>query len=396
MLKRILCALLVFMLLPVLPAMAEESDADILTLDELRLWVNDYKIRAMTTQPLNDPTAPESLTEDGYAFVYDFATLYMDIPEMSADSVVQAMVIYSSEETGLRGVNIDDSAQKVLAAYYTENGDLVGNSDEALLYAFDLLPEGGYIGVLHRDGQRIQVIDYAVYEQPPTGGDGYTNAGVTYTLMNNNVTAIRVYGLNNRFDIEGVAVALERAQRLRGETTYSQVFMSFDGSELAPFDGDDLIFAGIHFAALTPEDAVAAFGDATEDVWLPNGEGWLRMMQFTSCEAIFSYDNARQTCQVTNMTIDTDLLEGPRSVRVGDTVASVINRFRNGEGDYDGMTEIFYGSEEEGVFGSAEYRADATVLLRYGTVTEENVPVVMYLFFSDQSILSEILLMVNE
>ena len=395
MLKRMLCLLFVLTLLPVWPAWAEESGADILTLEELRQWVNDYKIRAMATQPLNDPTAPDSLTEDGYLFIYDFARLYMDGPEMTADSEVQALVIYDAEESGLRGVAVDDPAADALAAYYTENEDLVGNSRQALLYAVDLMPVGGYTGIVHRDGQRIQVIDYSVYEQAPTGGDGYTDAGILYTVEDGLVTAIRAYGLNDRIETEDVAAAMESARKLNAEATYSQVQTSLVGTELAPFDSEDMIFSGIDFPTLTPEDAVAAFGEALEDVWLDDDNGYMRTMQFANCEMTFLYDAARQNGRVKTLTINSDGLEGPRSVRVGDTVAGVRSRFRNGEGEDSGLREVLYGSEESGVFGTAEYGEDASAVLRYGALSEDGARVLMYLNF-EQLYLSEIILMINE
>lgn len=395
MLKRMLCLLFVLMMLPVAWVVAEESNADILTLEELWQWGNAYKERAMTTQPYNDPLAAESNTEDGYMFVYEFGVLYMDRPEMTEDSELQALVIYSSEEEGLRGVRVDDPSRLVLDAYYTENVDLVGNRNEALLYAVDLMPGGLYVGTLRRDGQRIQVIDYAVYEQPSTGADGYTDAGIRYTVENDNVTAIRAYGLNTRVQTEDVAVALEAARRLAGESTYSQVTISYVGSELEPFGSEDMIFAGMDFVSLTAEDAIAALGDPMEDVWLEDDGGYMRVMQFASCDVTFFYDSAQQNGRVVNMMIDTDLLEGPRSVRVGDTVASVINRFRNGEGAFDGTTEMLYGTEESGTFGVMAYGDDASVTIRYGAVSEEGTPVIMYLRF-DQMYLQEILLYVNE
>ena len=395
MLKRIMCLLFVLtLLLPVLPVTAEESGADILMLEELRHWANDYKIRALASTPLNDPYAPESDTDDGYMFVYDFATLYMDGPEMTPDSVVQALVILSSEEEGLRGVRVDDPAQLVLDAYYTENPDLVGTSDRALLYAIDLMPEGGYTGILHRNGQRIEVIDYAVYEQPSTGGDGYTDAGIMYTVQDNNVTAIRAYGLDTRFLAGDVAAVLEDARELGAEASYSQVQTSYVGTDLEPFNSEDLIFAGISFASLIPEDAVEAFGEPLEDVELEDGDGWMRVMHFENCHVTFLYDAARQTCRVKNMTIDTDQMEGPRSVRVNDTLASVMNRFRHSEGEYSGTTEILYGDGNSAAFGMAEYGPEANIL-RYGAESEDGTPVIMYLSF-EPIYLKEILLLVNE
>lgn len=395
MLKRMLCLLFVLtLLLPVLPVMAEESGADILMLEELRQWANDYKIRALASRPLNDPYAEESNTDDGYMFVYDFATLYMDGPEMTPDSVVQALVILSSEEEGLRGVRVDDPAQFVLDAYYTENPDLVGTSDRALLYALDLMPAGGYTGILHRNGQRIEVIDYTVYEQPSTGGDGYTYAGIMYTVQDNNVTAIRAYGLDTRFLAGDVAAALEDARELGEQASYSKVQTSYTGTDLEPFNSEDLIFAGISFTSLTPEDAEEAFGEPLEDVWLDNVDSWMRVMQFENCHVTFLYDAARQTCRVKNMTIDNDRLEGPRSVRVGDTFASVLNRFRHSEGEYSGTTETLYGDGNGTTFGMAEYGAEANVL-RYGAESEDGTPVIMYLSF-EPIYLGEILLLVNE
>lgn len=395
MLKRMLCLFFVLMLLPLWPALAEENSGEILTLEELRAWVDGYKARALATQPLNDPAAAESLSEDGYMFVYEFATLYMDGPEMTEDSEIQALVVYSSDEAGLRGVRVDDSTELVLAAYYTENPDLIGSRDEALLYAVNLMPEGVYIGRLHRDGQRIQVIDYAVYEQPSTGGDGYMDAGIMYTVQDNNVTAIRAYGLNSRFGAQDVDAALAEARQLGDEASYSKVYTSYVGSELEPFNSEDLLFAGMDFANLTPEEAIEALGEPQEDVWQEDAGGYMRRMQFASCDVTFVYDMAREKGHVVNMMIDTDLLEGPRSVRVGDTLSSVLNRFLNGEGAYDNGREPLYGSEESGDYGLLEYRTDASFALYYGTHSEEGTPVTMYLNF-DQQYLLEILLVVNE
>ena len=395
MLKRMLCMLIVLALLPVFPALAEESNAEILTLEELRQWVSDYKIRALATKPLNDPTAEESATEDGYMFVYEFGTLYMDRPEMTADSLVQALVITSEEEADLRGVRVDDQAETVLAAYYTENADLVGNSEQALLYAIDVMPVGAYVADVHRDGQRIQVLDYSVYEQPPTGGNGYTDAGILYTLSNGLVSAIRAYGLTTLVQAEDVAAILENARKLGAETTYSQVLTSQDGAELEVFSSEDMIFSGIDFPTLTPEDAMEAFGAATEDVWLEDVDGYMRVMHFESCEVIFLYDSAREKGHVKSLTIDTDSMEGPRSLRVGDSVASVRSRFRSGEGEDLGISEVLYGSEESGVFGTADYGTDASALLRYGALSEDGERVLLYLNF-EQLNLREIILMINE
>ena len=73
-----------------------------------------------------------------------------------------------------------------------------------------------------------------------------------------------------------------------------------------------------------------------------------------------------------------DELEGPRAVRVGDSFASVYNRFRNGEGEYqDNDVEILYGAEAEGDFGAAYYGENASATLRYGVVLEDGRRIIL-------------------
>ena len=189
-------------------------------------------------------------------------------------------------------------------------------------------------------------------------------------------------------------MALEDARELGAEASYSRVQTSYVGTDLEPFNSEDMIFAGIEFTSLTPEDAEAAFGEPLEDVEMEDGDGWMRVMHFESCHVTFLYDAARQTCRVKNMTIDNDRLEGPRSVRVGDTFASVLNRFRHSEGEYSDTTEILYGDENGSTFGMAEYGEEA-IILRYGAESEEGTPVIMRLSF-EQIYLTEILLQVND
>ena len=120
-----LLILLVAALMMLPCAMAEESAADTLLMQELTEWAARYQARALSSEPLNDPR--ESLTSDGYEFIYDFATLYADKPVMKADTVVSAVVVTSPEEEGPRGVGIDDTTSVVLSAFYTENPALRGS-----------------------------------------------------------------------------------------------------------------------------------------------------------------------------------------------------------------------------------------------------------------------------
>lgn len=396
MMKKCVALFLALMMVLSLTTAVAESDADALDYDELMNWAEGFKARALAAEaPLNDPTEEAAYTEDGYAFVYDFATLYMDRPEMTADSVLQAVVVYSPEEQGPRGTGVDQLSSEVLNAFYNENDDLQGDSSFAALYVSDTMPAGALWGWVQRDGQRIETIQYAVHEQLSSGGDGYTDCGLVYTLSDNLVAAIRAYGLNETISADEVRSNLDAVQEVSEKTEYAQVPTSINGSELEMFDRDDLIFSGLDFLSLTPEEAEARLGAAQEDDWMEDEGAYLRSMEFASCTMTFSYDAQKQNPTLEMLSIDMDGLEGPRCVRIGDTLSSVISRFRNGEGDYDGVSrEVLYGDGENAPYGLAEYGDDATAGLWYAAKLEDGRTVVLSMSF-EQMYLSDITLYVD-
>jgi hypothetical protein len=370
MFKRMICAALAMMLfLPcLLTAQAEDTDASALSWDELEEWVESYKTRAMETEPLNDPTEDEASSEDGYAFIYDFATLYMDRPEMTEEAQVRSLVITDADEVAPHNTTIDMRTSDVLSSYYTENSNLAGTESFAALYVSNLLPDSASWAWVQRDGQRIMTIQYAVHEQPATGGDGYTDAGLIYTIQDGLVAAIRAYGMDTRITAEEVQTNLEEVSQVSAQSYYTEVPSSTVGTDLTAFGEEDLVFSGVDFLNITPDEAVQELGDAREDDWMQDDTGeYLRTMEFASCTMTFLYDVNKENPKLDVMTIDTDQLEGPRCVRVGDTLSSVIQRFRHSDGDYDEdtSTEMLYGTSGEAPYGLAEYGTDASSTLMY-------------------------------
>ncbi len=372
------------------PALAAESEADTLLLQELTEWASRYHARALAEKPLAEPT----LTEDGYEFIYEFATFYAEEPVMSADTAINAIVLTSAAEAGPRGTAVDNPLSVILAAYYQENPDLRGSRDNAVLYSIDLLPESLQWAQVQRDGQRVQTVQYAVHEQMTTGGDGYTDAGVIYTLEEGIVGAIRVYGLSGRITEGQVYDVLTVLRDAALADEYAQVPFSYDGASLEKFGGEDLAFSGLDFAGMTAEDAEKALGEAIDDVWMEDGEGFIRTMTFAECEVTFLYDASKANCQVYMMMLTGDGVEGPRAVRLGDTFASVFNRFRNGEGEFDGAAEVLYGEEANGEFGIAQYGTDGSAQLRYGLVLEDGTKVVLQMHFTLMQ-LDEVMIYIN-
>ena len=387
--KKTMLWLLMALLLCLGCAAAEESTADTLVLSELREWAARYQERALDSKPLNDPA--ESLTGDGYEFIYDFATLYADKPVMNEKTVVNAVVITSPEEEGPRGVMVDDTLNAALAAFYNENPDMRGSRDNAVLYLIDLMPESLQWAEIQRDGQRVETVQYAVHEQLSTGGSGYSDAGLILTMQDGTVSAVRVYGLSGRISFDDVYVLRDRMQIAALADDYVQVPYSYDGASLEKFGGEDLIFSGMDFTTLTPDYVLMRMGEPLDDEWVEDETSAIRTMTFADCEIVFTCDKDGSNPQIYMMLITTPGMDGPRAVCVGETFSEVFNRFRNGEGEFDGVSrEELYGSEASGEFGVADYGSDASVTLRYGLVLDDGSRVVLHLTFTEM-VLTEIM-----
>ena len=372
----LMCALLPF------AAVAEETEADTLLYSEVVEWTDRYKARAMDAQPLNDPAA--SLTEEGYEFIYDFAILYADQPIMAADTVVYAVVVTDPMEEGPRGIRVDDTLAQVTATFYNENPDLVGSRENAVLYLIDMLPETLQWAEVQRNGQRVVTVQYAVHEQLTVGGEGYSDAGLILTMQDGTVSAIRAYGVESRITFDEVYDLRGRMQMAAQAADYQQVPMSYDGASLEKFSGADLIFSGMDFTTLTPDYVAMRLGAPMDDVTVQDGTMAIRTMVWEDCEITFLCNADGTNARVYMFYISGEGIDGPRAVCVGNTFPEVFNRFRNGEGEFDGVSrEVLYGSEESGEFGLANYGADGSVTLRYGLVLQDGTRVVLHMTFTE-------------
>ncbi len=380
--KMIVALLAVGMLMLPLAALAADNGANPLLLSELDAWSAHMMELARQEMPMNDPHDSEALTEDGYAYIYDFGTLYMDSPDIGEDTVLRAAVLLSDEEAGPRGVRLNDDAQTVLDAFYNENAQLVGSRSQAVLYLSDGMPGASYWGNVLRDGQRLEAIQYAVHV--PIGETGlYSDAGFVFTIQDGGVAAIRAYGLNQFIEADRVEATLGLMRIAANETEYRAVPVSASG-DTAVFGEEDLFISGLNFLSAKPEDAVTLFGQPIEDEWMnDDGAGWLRTMDFGGCELTFRCDRNKKNPRLTMLTVGAEGFEAPRGVCLGDSFSSVLNRFRFDAGAHTGVgTEVLYGAEGQPPFGVATYGEDASATLRYALAAGDGSQVVLSIAFT--------------
>ena len=376
-------------------AMAEEdSVAGVLEYGELMTWAESYLARARNLQPLNDPHAAEAYSEDGYQFVYDFGSLWLDSPEMTADSILRAVLITSEEELGPRDTHVDQTTAELLSSYYTENPTLLGDQGFAGIYQVNLLPEGAAWAWVQRDGQHIMAVQYAVQDQLATGGEGYTDAGLIYTIQEDLVAAIRAYGLDQTAQEEDVRANLLEVAQVFAAKDYVQYPLSYLGLDLEGLHAEEL--QAVPFLQANPEDLSARFGEPVEDTWLQDGDAWLRTMDYGDFEVTYAYDGRKANPALDGAEIVSGGVEGPRGLRIGDSFSSVYHRFRHGESSFDPdtLSELLYGDLNSASWGLVEYGEEADSVIRYATPWE-NGQALLYLSF-DQLTLQDITLLIQK
>jgi hypothetical protein len=360
-------ALLLTLSLCLFSSSALGDEAEMLRQDEM-IGLRDELVEMASSLPAETLTVYE---EDGtYRLDYDAFALYSDQTAIADDTVIDGLEITPSESTlsDMRGLKPGDSLEQLLAAYPLDNPSLSGTYDEAVLYISGELPGTVNTGRLVRDGSRALVVEHAVYAAQD---DEVYASYVVYTLQDDVITAIQVLMQDQPIALDEAKAELEALSLLQAKTEYS-AYRSDDPEELA---AEDLYFGGFDFIYGTPEQLIGILGTAQSDTWQQDGSNYLRILQWDGAQAIFNYDSARSLQKLNLLEIYEDLLEGPRGMRIGDTLTAVIGRVRHDAEDalYGDGTTAPYGRCSKSNDGTADVvyaisAEDGTVLLRLTVV----------------------------
>lgn len=205
---RALAAMLAALLLGLLPWMALADDAGALSEDELTAWTSRLLLDTRDLRPLNAPVDEQALTEDGYAFVYDFATLYFDRPARDASSVLQAVSLTAQTYAAPRGIRLGEDETALLATFGWQNPYLMGDGSLAAFYRVEDLPRAAYWSwARHDEDWRLTGVQCAVHVRQEE--DRYTDMGLRFELDAGAVSSIRAYGLSRSVSLEDVQANLD-------------------------------------------------------------------------------------------------------------------------------------------------------------------------------------------
>ena len=380
--KRLFCLLLTALLLcAAAPAVGEGEP---LTHTQLHSWAEGYMEAALGAKPLNDPAGAGPVKDEGFPFVYDFATLYMSLAEMTADSALRGLRIVSPAEWGPNATHCGQSAKEVLERFENGNPSLAGTRDYAVLYVVDDLPREARWGYVVRSGEDIQTIQYAVLTC--LDEDAYSDCGLLYQLEGGEVTEIVAYGLDNVISLSQAQAAVNLVlQQQSQEASFTPPTEPVDGRSLTAFGAEDLSFGSLRMPGTTPDQAEGVLGSFIT-VWKQEGNDWLMSYYCPSAELVWRCNQKKQQPSLQSVRLMDGTLAGPRGCRVGDSFAAVMERFRYGEGEYDGETELLYGIPGELPFGVAEYAGEGGALLRYACALEDGRMAVLVFHFENMTL----------
>ncbi len=378
--KRILSLLLAVLMLTgvslaeTVYTLPETEESASLTYEEMEIYLASL-VKAAQADPELDVTQTSQYGHSWLWASFRGGVLEIEEEQLTEDSIAFYAEL-SAEQADPRGLYLGDSLQQLLTVYPSDNPDLLGSYYDATLYVSGEKPEV-CVGWLLRDGQRVTEVVYTVYRWQE---DGVACLSIRFMLDQGVITGILI-GPRTMYTEEEALEEIGDIADSQEITDYFAYPQSEYGPDLGVFQREDLSFSGVDFLDLTAESALNAFGTAAEDAWTQDSTGeWLRILHWDGVSLILVYDVNRQFIKVDSLTVSADVLEGPRGVRVGDYLDTVIFRFRHSEGGFTDTGMTMYGDGETPPYGLLAYDAEGAALT-YALSLEDGETVLWYLTF---------------
>lgn len=384
--KKLMCLLLALLLFT-LPALAEPDaeESAPLTYEELEIYLTGLAAQARKE-------AATCVPGEGFASVQaSFGTLYIADESLDENTAILGVSL-AGEQEDPRGLELGDTLDSLLAAYPNDNDGLYGTYYDAALYVAGEKPEVT-VGWVLRDGQRVTEVVHCVYSWRP---DGVIASRVAYRLENDTILAISVDGMHSLIEEAQALQEIAEVADMQEHREYFAYPKAASGAALSPFEREDLSFARMDLLDLTPEGAVAVLGPSLVDERSRDTTGEeLRLKQWEGISILFVYAADGTFQRVDTLTINEDLpdgLEGPRGVRIGDTLDSVMHRFlHEGTSAVNGGLAL-YGDGVTAPYGTLAY-GDKTASLTYVLAVNENQNVLWHMTFVDGVLQESIMLL---
>lgn len=376
--KKLTALLLSFLLLCSCAALAEpaEEESAPLTKEELEIYLNDLGAAALG----DESTTVDTLSSGDHYADFFGGTLKISDEELTETTAI--LGVYPSDgQADSRGIYLGDGLDKVLRAYPNDNPQLAGSYYDAVLYISGEKPEVS-TGFVLREGQQVTEVVHTVYSWQPEGVETW----VVYYIMEDGMVMGMYAGATQMMEEEEALESIQEIADMQEISEYFAYPLSETGEGLAPFSREDLglLIDGqitLDLLDLTAQEAIEYFGPAPVDEWTQDSDGaFLRLMQWDGISLLLKCDGEKQFVSVDSLTVNDNVLDGPRGVRVGDKLDSVLFRFLHGEVFTAEDTVTLYGDGENAPFGVLTYTPESAELT-YALALEEGKNVIWHMTF---------------
>lgn len=361
--NRLFAWLLVFCLLILPGAYAGEPEAEAAP---LRLAEIEQFNQALLTRAVADGL-PSFPAEGGHLVRGEGYELLLAGEDVSPDSLVLSAALlwageHGEDEGGLAGPVLAGprdskpgmSVETLMALFPNDNAFLAGRRDSAVLYMDGQLPAAVSAGFILRDGQVMQQVEYDVYHQ---AGEGVVRTGIQYTVEENFVTALRSFVAREAMGQQEAAEELQKLAALQEEHSYLAYTDTLEGK----LSREDMVLNGLDFFDTDYQAAQLALGEPANEERHQDGDREIISCQWPGLEAVFTLKDG--VSRMARLSVKEGSFEGPRGLRLGDTLAQALSRFpHNGVlGESGGA---LYGDAENQVppYGLMQIYEDSTLL----------------------------------
>ncbi len=367
--KKIFALLLCCMMLLPAALAAETESAPVLTLEEIELYQQSLLHRLQETE--------YDLTEnqDGtYTAMAPLGDVMLSSAQMEEAHVLGASLAVT--ESCLRGLKVGDSLDMIFQLYPNDNEALLGTFYEATLCIYDG-EEETFLGYALRNGQRVTEVTYTVYSRQ---GDGIVKSGVSYLLDQGYIQQIRLFTAPDMLTAEEMDMEINDSAMVQEATEYQAVFSSENGDLLDPFCREDLYFSKMDFYAITPEEAIREMGSANVDEWMEDSDNtFIRTLQWDGVTMVMKYDAQKNFRHLYSLSVTNENFEGPRGLRIGDYIDTVLFRFLHSQGMAGDRSVVLYGDGENAPYGLISYNEETNTITY--TVDMDGEVAMLYLTF---------------
>ncbi len=336
--KKLFVLLLVLCLAFTVPVSAEEA---LLSREKAAEFAYGLLEKALSAQAV-DPAEDE---QGGYRFSFDGFSVIAAENTLSAESRILAVEVTGQDIAVPRGVGPGSSLEDLLYAFPLDNASLTGAWDEAVLYIRGSLPAEVQAAVVQRDGSRISQVEYDLYS---ADGSEAVLTCLRFALEQDTVVSLRA-DLDIALSYNDAVQELDRLSSLQEDHSYT----AYREKEPAPLAREDLLFGPVDFVSADGPGLVSLLGSPSADTWEEAENGWLRTMEWEGLQVVLACGSRQDPGTLALLSLYGGSLEGPRGIRIDDTLNSVLSRLPAGDGTllYGDGQEMPYGILTEGAEG---------------------------------------------